>query len=93
MSEHIYLSARPNFVQFHFKVREMNEQGPMLDHYEASVVRHADNLGCNIGVTEWHRGKPKAFQEFDFKDNPGSWKAAEKVAIKAIELFRERIRK
>lgn len=83
-----YLSARPNFVQYHFRVFEMDGPNCLSTSYEASVVRHADRTGCEIGVTE-HSKAGKKFKVFESEHCPGNWRAAERVAVKAIEAWKE----
>lgn len=84
-----YLSARPNFVQYLVRVFEMDGPNCLSTSYEASVVRHADRTGCDVGVSEYRDGQRRAFRSFEFEDCPGNWRAAERVAMKAVEAWKE----
>lgn len=89
MSTETYISTWPDFVQYHFKAYEKDAYASIQKTYEASVVRHTDEPGCEIGVTERFNGVAKCFKKFDFDRAPATQRAAGKLAVEAIEKFKE----
>lgn len=89
MSTDTYISTWPDFVQYHFQAYEKDAYASVQKTYEASVVRHTEKSGCEVGVTERFCGVVKCFKLFEFEKCPATQRAAGKLAVEAIEKFRE----
>lgn len=89
MSTETHISTWPDFVQYHFQAWEKDAYSSIKKTFEASVVRHTVKTGCSVGVTERFNGAVKRFKSFEFETCPGTQRAAERLAVQAIEKFKE----